>query len=288
LKVNRGRQTDLGGDFDVVKPPVDLYDSHYDRIDDGVYQSIRAETFGVDLGQESWITAEECDRFCDWLGIQSGHHVLEVACGSGGVAARVAEKRSAAVVGTDINALAIRAASSRTAAKAIGGRLKFLTSDADAPLPFPDESFDFVLCNDAINHFKDRLGTLREWRRVLRVGGQCLFSDPVVVTGLVSNAELAARSSIGFFLFSIPGANDSLLQQAGFRVERVSDMTESVVQVSHRWRQARERRRAALVPLETEAKYEAIQRFLAAVHVLALERRLSRFVCIGRRVEKAV
>lgn len=267
---------------------VDLYDSHYDRIDDEVYRSIRAETFGTDLGQESWITAEECDQFCDWLGIRSGDRVLEVACGSGGVALRIAEVRGASVVGTDLNALAIKAAKNRAAAKSMVGQAEFMTADADSPLPFPDGSFDFVLCNDAINHFRDRPGTLREWWRVLRVGGRCLFSDPVVLTGLVSNAELAARSSIGFFLFSAPGANEVHLQEAGFQVERVADKTDSVVEISCRWRAARENRRAALVPLETEEKYEGIQKFLTAVHQLAGERRLSRFVFIGRRVGNVV
>jgi SAM-dependent methyltransferase len=271
-----------------VKVPVDFYDSHYDRIDDDVYQSIRAETFGIDLGQESWITAEECDQFCDWLGIRSEHRVLEVACGSGGVALRIAEVRGASVVGTDINALAIKAAKNRSAAKSISCQAEFMTSDANSPLPFPDGSFDFVLCNDAINHFRNRLGTLREWWRVLRVGGRCLFTDPVVLTGLVSNAELAARSSIGFFMFSSPGANELHLHEAGFDVERIADKTDSVVEVSCRWREARERRRAALVPLEAEAKYEGIQKFLAAVHQLAGERRLSRLVYVGRRVETAV
>jgi SAM-dependent methyltransferase len=264
-----------------VKAPVDLYDSHYDRIDDDVYQSIRAETFGTDLGQESWISAEECDQFCDWLGIRAGHRVLEVACGSGGIASRIAETRGASVVGTDINALAIRAARSRSAAT-IGRQVEFMTSDADRPLPFPDGSFDFILCNDAINHFRNRLGVLKEWRRVLRVGGKCLFTDPVVLTGLVSNDELAARSSIGFFMFSAPGANESQLQEAGFHVERVADRTDSVVEVSRRWREARQRRRSTLVPLETEPEYEGIQKFLAAVHLLSGERRLSRFVYIGK------
>jgi ubiquinone/menaquinone biosynthesis C-methylase UbiE len=270
-----------------VTDPVDLYDSHYDRIDDDVYRSIRADTFGVDLGQESWITAEECDQFCDWLGIRSGHRVLEVACGSGGVASRIAERSGASVVGTDINALAIKAAEKRSTAKSERGPTEFMTSDADSELPFPDGSFDFVLCNDAINHFRNRLGVLREWRRVLRRGGRCLYTDPVVVTGLVSNAELAARSSIGFFVFSVPGANESQLQEAGFDVERVADKTESVVEVSRKWREARDSRRATLMRLENESKYEGIQKFLAAVQLLAAERRLSRFVYIGKRTVDA-
>jgi SAM-dependent methyltransferase len=267
-----------------VKVPVDLYDSHYGRIDDDVYRSIRAETFGIDLGQESWITADECDQFCDWLGIRAGHRVLEVACGSGGIASRVAGTRGASVVGTDVNALAIAAAQSRSAANPVGGQTEFLTSDAERTLPFPDGSFDFVLCNDAINHFRNRLGVLREWRRVLRSDGRCLFTDPVVLTGLVSNAELAARSSIGFFLFSAPGTNESQLQEAGFDVERVVDKTDSVVEVSRKWLAARERRRSTLVPIENEAGHEGLQKFLAAVQLLAGERRLSRFVYVGKRV----
>lgn len=264
-----------------MKPPVDLYDSHYDRLDDEVYRSIRTETFGVDLGQESWITADECDRFCDWLGLTAGQRVLEMACGSGGVAARIAAKRGASVVGTDVNAFAIRAATARTATAA--ARLEFLTANADERLPFPDASFDAVICNDAINHFRHRPAVLAEWRRVLRAGGRCLFTDPVVVTGLVSQAELEARSSIGFFVFSGVGANEAQLKAAGFQLERTADLTDAVAQVSRRWHAAREKWRPQLIQLETEAGYEAVQRFLAAVHVLASERRLSRIAYVGRR-----
>jgi SAM-dependent methyltransferase len=264
-----------------MKPPVDLYDSHYGQLDDEVYRAIRVETFGVDLGQESWITADECDRFCDWLDIEPGQRVLEVACGSGGLAARVAAKRGASVVGTDVNALAIGAAHARTVPAA--GRLEFRTANADEPLPFPDGSFDAVICNDAINHFRDRAAVLGEWKRVLRAGGRCLYTDPVVVTGLLSNAEIAARSSIGFFLFSGVGANEAQLRAAGFAVERTADVTDGVAQVSRRWHAAREKRRPELIRLESEAKYEAVQRFLDAVHTLASERRLSRLAFVGRR-----
>jgi SAM-dependent methyltransferase len=270
-----------------VKAPVDLYDSHYDRLDHDVYRSIRAKTFGVDLGQESWITAEECDRFCDWLEIKAGQRVLEVACGSGGLATRIAEQRGASVVGTDINALAIDAARRRAKSRPAVPQVEFLTADADGPLPFPDRSFDAVICNDAINHFRDRRRVFQEWRRVLKTGGRCLFTDPVVMTGLVSNAELAARSSIGYFVFSVPGANDALLRETGFGVERIADVTAGVVETSRRWRAAREEQRTALVGLETEATYEAIQQFLAVVHALAAERRLSRIAYVGRRMEGA-
>ena len=55
------------------------------------------------------------------------------------------------------------------------------------------------MCMDSMNHFRDRLSYLRSWQRVLKSGKRAVFTDPVVITGPVSNEELAARSNIGFF-----------------------------------------------------------------------------------------
>ena len=264
-----------------------LYDSHYDRVDHAVYRSVREATYGDDLGQASWITADECRRFCGWLEIKPEHRLLEVACGSGGVAVRIAETTGAEVVGIDVNPFAVRAAERRNPPPNARTPPRFHLADADQPLPFPDRSFDFVFCNDSINHFRDRRSVLRDWRRILRPGGRCLFTDPVVVTGLVTHAELQARSSIGFFLFSARGANEELMGRAGFRVVKSADVTQGLVETSSRWRDARLAKRDALLDLEGEPEFEGLQRFLEAVHALGRERRLSRIAFVGERVEDA-
>jgi len=262
-----------------VKERVDLYDSHYEQVEADVYQAVRAEAFGDDLGQTSWITAAECDELCRWLGLEGGQDVLEVAC----VSVRVAEKFGASVTGIDINESAVSAAQARAAARGLSDRTEFRLADADEALPFPDGSFDALFCNDSINHFRDRRRTLEEWYRVIRPGGRCLYTDPIVMTGCLSNAEIEARSSIGFFLFTPPRVNEEFLRQAGFRVVLTADLTESMADMSRRWHEARAKRREELSELEGEEKFEELQDFLSMVHTLASEHRLSRFAYMGQK-----
>ena len=108
-----------------------------------------------------------------------------------------------------------------------------------APLPFGDGSFDGLVCIDSMNHFPDRAAVFREWCRVLRPGRRALFTDPVVITGPVTNDELALRSSIGLFLFVPPGVNERLIEQAGLRLVRQEDVSAGAAIVAGRWRDSR-------------------------------------------------
>ena len=105
------------------KKPVDLYDSHYGRIAEDVLEAIRAETYGEDLGQTSWLTAEECDALWAWLDLGDGASVLEVACGSGGVSTRLAKRFDARVVGVDINEAGVEAATARARTMGVSERV---------------------------------------------------------------------------------------------------------------------------------------------------------------------
>ena len=262
---------------------VDLFYNTYGHFTEQVLTAIRRETFGRDIGQNSWLTADEYDRFISWLGLTPGQHVLEVASGSGGPALYLAERTGCRVTGIDANQSGV-ATATRSAADADPTRqVSFEMADANAPLPFEDDRFDALVCIDSMNHFPDRPGVFREWWRVLRPGRRAVFTDPVLITGPVTNDELALRSSIGLFLFVPPGVNERLIDEAGFRLVRQEDVTENAAQVSGRWHEARQRHRDALLRIEGEEGFEGLQRFFAAVHRLTTERRLSR---IAYLVEK--
>jgi SAM-dependent methyltransferase len=171
-------------------------------------------------------------------------------------------------------------ASERAAEAGAAARVRFLTADATAPLAFEDGAFDALLCVDSMNHFPDRPAVLAEWHRVLRPGGHALFTDPVVITGPVTNDELAQRSSIGAFLFVPHDVMVRFVGAAGFTIVREEDLTANAARVAGRWRDARQARRAELTSIEGSERFEDLQRFFAAVHVLSRERRLSRIAWV--------
>lgn len=180
----------------------------------------------------------------------------------------------------DINAHGVEVATHRAQVEGLGGRVAFQQADGDAVLPFPDRTFDAIVCIDSANHFPHRL---QDWHRVLKPGGVALFTDPVVITGLVSNEELATRSSIGYFLFSMPAVNERLIEQAGLELARNEDATENAALVSKRWHDARAEDRDALIRIEGEDRFAGLQKFFWVVYQLTSERRVSRFVYFARK-----
>ena len=64
---------------------------------------------------------------------------------------------------------------------------EFVAADACRPLPFADASFDLVYANFVIEHLADPECAFREWRRVLRAGGEL-----VVLTSNVASPLLGA------------------------------------------------------------------------------------------------
>jgi len=266
-----------------MEPPHDLYQQHYGSQADPVYQEIRAETYREDMGQTGWLTVAELQSFLAALQVTASCRVLEVACGAGGASMAIAHETGAHVVGVDASEAAVQAATATAAAEIHNDRVTFRVADATRPLLFPDASFDVIFCNDAINHLGDRRAVLADWYRLVRPGGRLLYTDPVVVSGAVSAAEFAARSTIGEFVFMPRGENELLLGESGFRQVRSRDASDNIIEISRRWRDARAWRRDELVARESAEGFLATQKFLNTVHRLAEEGRLSRYAFMGAR-----
>jgi methionine biosynthesis protein MetW len=97
---------------------------------------------------------------------------LDVGCGSGNSYAVEIARRGASWVGVDVSENAVEAA------RATG--LDARVIDDAAELPFPDESFDLVLCIEVLEHLFSPHRAASEIRRVLRPGGRLVCSTPNV------------------------------------------------------------------------------------------------------------
>jgi SAM-dependent methyltransferase len=268
---------------ELAKGQVDLFNSTYSNFQAAALRAVREATYGEDIGQSSWLTADEYRRFFRQLELDAGKAALDVASGSGGPASFMAHTTGCHVTGVDINEHAINTANETARAAGLTSRLKFVHTNASKPLPFEDASFDAIVCIDSIHHFLDRREVLRDWYRILKPGGRALYTDPIIVSGIVTNEEIALRSSIGYFQFTPPGVDERLIREAGFELLGQEDVTENAAIVAKRWHDGRARHREALLEIEGEERFVGLQRFLDMVHRVSVEHSLSRHAFLFRR-----
>ncbi|MFD4179996.1 class I SAM-dependent methyltransferase [Rhodococcus sp. NPDC058514] len=103
---------------------------------------------------------------CDAAGVTPGQRVLDVGCGTGIVARTAADlvAPDGTIVGVDLNEAML------TVARRVRPDIEFRQGNANA-LPFPDESYDTVLCQLSLMFFPDRPSALQEMARVVTTGG---------------------------------------------------------------------------------------------------------------------
>lgn len=260
------------------------YDANYGNFQTELYTEIRREAFGEDIGQNSWMTAKEQDVFLGWLDLSPRKKLLDVACGSGGPTLRMAARTGCSVIGVDLHEQAIATAKSLASQRNLTDRAEFRVVNASQPLLFPDARFDAITCVDAINHIPNRPSVIAQWARLLKPAGRLLFTNPITVTGPLTDEEIAVRSSAGFMLFVPKDYDKEVIAQSGLRLVEFRNVTANVAEVAEKRRVAREKRSAAVRQVEGDRTYEAQQQFLAMTSRLAAEGRLSRFVYVSEKI----
>jgi SAM-dependent methyltransferase len=100
--------------------------------------------------------------------------VLDVGCGTGIVARQVASRLTdGSVTGLDVSSNMLEVAKATATEERV--KAEWLEANAEE-LPFPESSFDLVLCQFALMFIPDKVGALAEMCRVVSTNGRVLLS----------------------------------------------------------------------------------------------------------------
>lgn len=188
----------MTGDGDRLRRTWDKYASRYDR-DMGFFERLH---FG---GGREWVCA------------QAAGEVLEVAIGTGRNLPHY--PAGARVTGVDFSPAMLEVARRRAAN--LGREVTLREADAQA-LPFPDASFDAVVCTLGLCGFPDERAAIAEMHRVLRPGGTLLLLDHI---GSHHRPILFGQRLLEKLTVRLLGDHQTrrplpLVEQAGFEVRR--------------------------------------------------------------------
>src|SRR5262245_34927457 len=113
---------------------------------------------------------DEVDRVVVGLDL-TGKRVLDIGCGSGGIALHLIEALGAGhITGFDVEGPVIAAARKRAEQRGLSARAEFVHG-SPGPLPCSSASFDVIFSKDALLHVPDKDALFREIFRVLKAGG---------------------------------------------------------------------------------------------------------------------
>ncbi len=211
--------TDTARDYYTSDDAVEFYSTVWggEDIHVGLYDTTK------DIREASRLTV---DRMAQTVGDLSGKKVLDIGSGYGGGARRLVAEHGAGHV-TCLNIAPAENARNRklTAEQGLEDRVSVVEGSFDH-LPFEDASFDVVWSQDAILHAPDRGAVLSEVARVLKPGGDFIFTDPMQADGIEDTSSLqpiydrihlANLASFGFYR--------KALKERGMDEVRIDDLS---------------------------------------------------------------
>ncbi|MED7951638.1 methyltransferase domain-containing protein [Streptomyces sp. BE20] len=164
------------------------------------------------------------------LGAAPGRSLLDVGCGTGRPALRIARATGGQVSGISVSAEDIALARTRADAAGLADRVDFRYADACA-LPFESASFDGAWAVESMMHIPDRTAALTEIARTLRPGSTLVVTDVLLrspVTGEAAETVRRTCRAFGSPALPEPAELRTALDRAGLEVLEFQDIGEHV------------------------------------------------------------
>jgi len=154
-------------------------------------------------------------------GPSAGDRVLDIACGFGGTL-RTLARMGCEASGIDISRHCVEVARAAADEVGLGHRIHVAVGDFH-DIDSPANSWDVVICQEAIIHSADRPKVFAEIFRILRPGGTFAFSD--ILTGESADTSMVATAfaRIGASVGATVGDYEEMARAAGFELSSVEE-----------------------------------------------------------------
>lgn len=247
----------------------DGYEALYRDFDSPLMRQLRREAYGEDIGQHSWVGADEVRSDIHRLGLSSSSRLLDLGCGPCGPLTYILATVGCSGTGLELSPAALRVGRARASALNVDHLLSVREADLNEPLTFGAHAFDAAISLDVVLHLRDRGQFFEDVAKALSPRGRFLVTDAGVVTGCVSSESIRKRSVHGYTQFVAPGWNEALLEAAGFRLIETEDRTPSLLKNASGRLAAMERHRTELEQASSAADVDHQRDYLETVVELA-------------------
>jgi ubiquinone/menaquinone biosynthesis C-methylase UbiE len=174
----------------------------------------REHACGIDFPEAfyhiSFVTIDELTRIASELRLEAGRTFVDLACGMGGPALWLAHTTGARTIGVDLSPVAVKLATDRAAALALGAQARFVQGTF-AGTGLEDASADAAVSEDALQYAPDKDAAFREAARILRTGGRFAFTAFELDAGVVRGLPVLGTDPVEDYR--------PALERAGFRVD---------------------------------------------------------------------
>ncbi|MGH4035292.1 SAM-dependent methyltransferase [Actinomycetota bacterium Odt1-20B] len=185
----------------------------------------------ADTGSMAEASRRMTDLMIDKLAVRRGGRVLDVGCGTGRPALRLARSTGVEVVGITISREQVRLANLAAEAEQLDGQVKFEHGDAD-DLRFAPGAFDAVWLFESLLHMPDPRRVLRQLAAILRPGGRLVIANLVQRTPVTEAEEAGLAAYLQMAgIASIAPLDDypSLVADSGLVLDELLDVSDHSV-----------------------------------------------------------
>lgn len=200
---------------DVLKKALE---TNYNAIGSAMIEKLYSENFLSLSG------ADGTDRLVEASGIDQDAHVLDIGCGLGGPAMRVAGLHGRKVTGVDLVATNVTTARTRVQDAGLSDRVEILEGDATA-LQFKENTFDAVFSQDALCHVPDKAAALEEAARVVVPNGAIGLTDWVETDAMTETRREAVLDALSAPNLKTQAGYEQTMEAHGIQVAVSEDIS---------------------------------------------------------------